>query len=437
MSVVSPPRNRAGSTRSRRPQPETSPVARASRGVQAWAGQVGHAFNTPTASYYTILGCTLTLTVLGLVMVLSSSFVDAMAAGESPFAVFLRQAVYAVVGIPLMLVIARTRAQHVRRSAWWLLIAAALVECLVFVPGLGVRINGNMNWIRIGPVQAQPSEGVKLALILWVAAVLAAKGRLVRQWRHALFPVAVGAGLVFGLVLYGHDMGTTIVLVTIVAAMLFVAGAPVRIFVAGFAAAVLAGVPLVMSSASRMRRVAAFAGGGCDSSDVCYQSLHGKYALATGGITGVNLGQSREKWSYLPEAHNDFIFAVIGEELGLVGTVLLVLLFAVLTLALLRVIRRHESPFIKIATAGILAWVAGQAVINIAVVLGLLPVLGVPLPFVSSGGSALLACLAAMGLALSFARQEPGAAEALAARASARPRLFRGRRPSVRRKKKK
>lgn len=423
MSVASPPR--AGRP-VRRQQQGTNPVRRAGASLAEWFEHRTRAFDTPAASYYIILGATATLTVVGLVMVLSSSAVDSMAAGDSPFSVFVRQAAFAVLGVPVMIIVSRTQAQHVRWSAWPLLLGAAALQALVFVPGLGHGAKGNMNWLKLGPVQFQPSEAAKLALIIWVAAVLANKGRLAQQWRHALFPVVLGAGLLIGLVLYGHDMGTTVVMVMIVAVMLFVAGAPLRIFVVGVLVAALAVIPLVMSSASRMRRVQAFFGGECDAQGVCYQSIHGKYALASGGFFGLGLGESREKWSYLPEAHNDFIFAVIGEELGLLGTLVLVAMFAGLTLALLRIIRRHESPFIKIATAGILAWVVGQAAVNIAVVLGLLPVLGVPLPMVSSGGSALLACLAAMGLALSFARQEPGASEALAARAGTATRLVAG-----------
>lgn len=395
-----------------------------------WFEHRARAFDTPAASYYMILGATTLLTVLGLVMVLSSSAVDAMADGQSPFAIFSKQLAFAIIGVPVMIIVSRTQAQHVRWSAWPLLLAAAALQCLVFVPGIGYGVKGNLNWIKIGPITAQPSEAAKLALIIWMATVLATKGRLAKEWRHALFPVVIGAGLLVGLVLYGHDMGTAVVMVVMIGAMLFVAGAPVRIFVVGGAAVAAAVIPLVLASPSRMQRVSAFLTGKCDVQAVCYQSTHGKYALASGGLFGVNLGGSREKWSYLPEAHNDFIFAVIGEELGLVGTLVVMAMFAGLTLALLRIIRRHESPFIKIATAGILAWVVGQAAINIAVVLGLLPVLGVPLPMVSYGGSALLACLAGMGLALSFARQEPGASEALAARANSATRLIGGFRSS-------
>jgi cell division protein FtsW len=306
-----------------------------------------------------------------------------------------------------------------RRAAWPALLLGLVGQLAVFTP-LGHAVNGNLNWIRIGGFTAQPAEAVKLTLVLWCAAVLATKGPLVRQWRHALLPVAAGAGAAIALVLAGHDVGTAAVLVLIVAVMLFVAGAPLRLFVAGALGALAAAVPLVLISASRLARVTAWFGGDCEGQQlgVCFQSIHGTYALASGGISGLGLGASREKWSYLPEEHNDFILAIIGEELGLIGTFVLMALFAGLTLALLRVIRRHHDPFVKIATAGVLTWLVGQAIINISVVVGVLPVLGVPLPLVSSGGSALIACLAATGVVLAFARAEPGAAHALASRPS-------------------
>ena len=173
---------------------------------------------------------------------------------------------------------------------------------------------------------------------------------------------------------------------------------------------------ITQMSDSRIRRITAFFSDDCDPQKECYQTTRGLYALASGGWTGQGLGESREKWSYLPERHNDFIFAILGEELGLLGTVLVLGLFGVLAVAMTRVIRRHTDPFVQITTAAIAAWVLGQALINIAVVIGLLPVIGVPLPLVSAGGSALITTMVALGVVLSFARNEPGAGEALAAR---------------------
>jgi cell division protein FtsW len=175
---------------------------------------------------------------------------------------------------------------------------------------------------------------------------------------------------------------------------------------------------LAIGSDNRTKRIMDFFSGDCDVTAGCYQTKHGLQALATGGWAGLGLGQSREKWSYLPEAHNDFIFAIIGEELGLIGTLLVLVLIGVLAFAMIRVIARHTDPFAQIVTGGVTAWIVGQALVNMGVVIGLLPVIGVPLPLVSAGGSALITTLVAIGVVISFARTEPGAAEALAARPS-------------------
>ncbi len=228
--------------------------------------------------------------------------------------------------------------------------------------------------------------------------------------------VAMG---VIGLVLLGDDLGTALIMLVLVAGAMFIAGVPLRMFaVAGVLAAVVV-VNLAQSTDSRVKRITAFFSPDCDPKKECYQTTRGLYALASGGLTGEGLGQSRQKWSGLPEGHNDFIFAIIGEELGLLGTVLVLVLFAILAVAMVRVIRRHADPFVQIATAGIAAWVLGQALVNIAVVIGLLPVVGLPLPLVSAGGSALITTLVALGVVVSFARSEPGAPEALRARPGA------------------
>ncbi|PID54236.1 MAG: putative lipid II flippase FtsW [Micrococcales bacterium] len=422
MAVTERPRG-TGQTRSTaRPVPaQRLPLV--PEAVADWVASRTTAFGTPAGSYYVLIGATLALTVFGLVMVLSSSSVNAMDASGSPFSVFVRQVLFALVGLPLMWLLSRVPVRVLRRFAWPALLAGLATQLLVFTP-LGHEVNGNLNWIRIGGFNAQPSEAVKLALVLWVAGVLATKGRLVQQWQHALMPVGLGGGVALALVLLGHDVGTAAVIMLVLGAMLFVAGAPLRLFVVGGLGAFAAAVPLVLSSASRSSRVTAWLSGECeDYAGVCFQAIHGKYALASGGITGLGLGASREKWSYLPEEDNDFIFAIIGEELGLIGTFLLLAFFAAIALAMLRIIRRHNDPFVKIATAGILAWIVGQAIVNIAVVVGVLPVLGIPLPLVSRGGSALVACLAALGVVLGFARQEPGAADVLSTRPTMLSRL--------------
>jgi cell division protein FtsW len=287
-----------------------------------------------------------------------------------------------------------------------------------------VSVKGNRNWISAAGFTMQPSEFCKFALIVWAATVLARKRPLLDQPMHALVPVVPGAVLVLGLVLLGHDLGTSLVVMALVATVLFVAGAPLRLFAIAMLAGGLLVRVMVTSSGNRTNRISTWLSG-CETADStsenfysgCLQARHGMWALASGGWTGVGLGGSREKWGLLPEAHNDFIFAVIGEELGLIGTLAVLGLFAILGYGLFRTVLRTDDMFIKIATSGVLTWVLGQAVINIGAVLGLLPVVGLPLPLVSSGGSALVMTMLALGMVIGFARREPGAPQALAARA--------------------
>ncbi len=372
-------------------------------------------WNSAVTSYYLLTGTTALLLSLGLVMVLSSSAVDSLAAGHSPYAIALNQALYALIGLPLLWLASRTPPKVLKRVAWPLLGAAVFAQVLVFSP-LGVTRNGNRNWLVVGGQSIQPSEAAKIALAIWLAAVLARKRPLLRQWAHVALPVVPVSVLVVGLVLGGHDLGTALILLFVIAGALFVAGVPLRMLAGMGAIAGLVVYQLVEASANRSNRIGSFLSTNCDIAGACYQTQHGLWGLASGGWWGLGLGASREKWSYLPAAHNDFIFAIIGEELGLVGTLLVLVLFGVLALVITRIVHRHKDPFVKIATGAIGCWLLGQALINIGVVIGLLPVVGVPLPLVSAGGSALVTTMVALGILISFARTEPGAAEALAAR---------------------
>lgn len=374
-------------------------------------------WNSAVTSYYVLLGTTTLLLVIGLVMVLSSSSVESLDEGNSPYAVFLDQAKFALIGLPLLVILSRVPVRVMQAFAWPVLGGAIVFQLLVFVPGLGCGEGGNRNWVCVGGMSAQPSEAIKLALAVWLGAVLARKLPLLHEWKHALIPVVPVAGLAVLVVLAGHDLGTALVLLMLVAGALFVAGVPLRMFglaaVAGAAVATL----LTVTSQNRTDRITSWLSTeGCDTSSACYQTLHGGWGLASGGWGGLGLGESREKWSYLPAAHNDFIFAIIGEELGLIGTLLVLGLFGLMALAMVRIIRRHPDPFVQITTGAVLCWIIGQAFVNVAVVIGLAPVIGLPLPLVSAGGSALIMTMAALGVVISFARSEPGAAEALAAR---------------------
>ena len=356
------------------------------------------------------------LVVIGLVMVLSASSVTSYQATNSSFTVFFNQLRYAVVGVIGAWVASRFSLTTWKRLAVPLLVVSIGLQGLVFVPSLGVRVNGNRNWIHIAGQQVQPSEFAKVALVLFGAAVLTKKRRNLGTFMHVAVPLVFPAGgLLLLLVLGGGDLGTGLVLLAILAGMLFVAGVPARMFfLAGAGSAALAAT-LALTSANRMGRIHSWLAG-CTDPTKCFQTIHGQYALADGGWWGVGLGASREKWSWLPEAHNDFIFAVIGEELGLPGTLVIIALFGLLAFSCYRLVLRSDDFFVRVATGGVMVWVLVQAVINIGSVIGLLPVIGVPLPLVSSGGSALMATLFALGMLLSFARNEPGCREALAAR---------------------
>jgi cell division protein FtsW len=378
-------------------------------------------WSSPVTSYYLIAGVTALLLLLGLVMVLSSSTISSIRQNGSPYAVFLEQAQFALMGLPIMLVAARLPVRFYRKAAWPGLILAFGLQLLIFTP-LAVGKNGNKSWVSIPGIGQtfQPSEFVKVALVVWLAAVLAAKRPLLNDPRHVLVPGVLVAVAALGLVLYGRDLGSVLIMIALVAGALYVAGVPMWMFsIAGGAAAV--GVAfLTVTSENRMARLLAFLRiGEVDTQAEGFQTLHGLWGLGTGGISGVGLGASREKWLYLPEAHNDFIFAIIGEELGLLGTLLVLVLFAALAVGLTRVIARHPDPFVKIATGAAAAWILTQSLVNIGVVIGVLPVIGVPLPLLSAGGSALITTMAVLGMVLAFARDEPGAADALTARRGA------------------
>ncbi len=371
-------------------------------------------------SYYLVGGATLLLLALGVVMVLSASSIASIRETGSPYGYFFDQAKFALIGLPAMLVASRIPVAWYRRLAWPALGLGMALQALILTP-LARGEKGNTNWIYVPGLgqTIQPSEFLKLALAVWLGLVLARKSHLLHRWQHVLVPGLVASAGAIGLVLVGRDLGTALVVAGIVAGAMFVAGVPLRWFGAALVAG--AGVVsfLVIDSANRLQRILAVFGGDCDETAACYQTLHGLYGLGTGGISGVGLGASREKWAYLPEAHNDYIFAIIGEELGLLGTLLVLGLFAVLAAGLFRIVRRHPDPFVKITTGAIATWILGQGLINIGVVIGFLPVIGVPLPLVSAGGSALIAILLAMGVVLAFARDEPGAAAGLRARRGA------------------
>lgn len=376
------------------------------RGIGTW-------LNSPAFDFYALIALGTLLVGIGLVMVLSSSSVLNIARGESGFAGFISQGSFAAMGLVGLVIAACLPPGFYRKAAPWLLLLGLVLQGLVHTP-LGWEVAGNRNWIRIGSFTAQPSELVKLSLAVWIGALMANKRRLLHQPGHLLFPLVPGLIVALGLVMWGHDLGTVLVMCMLVAGALWVAGVPRRWFAAGALIGVLGVVVATITSGNRMARIANWLHGECPG-DTCMQYERGLMGLAEGGWWGVGLGESRQKWGRLPAAQDDYIFAIIGEELGLVGTLGVLLLFVLLAFVLLRMITKVDDIFQQVAIGGIASWLLGQAFVNMMVVTGLLPVLGVPLPFISSGGSALIASMLALGVLLSFARHEKGAAQALSA----------------------
>jgi cell division protein FtsW len=390
-------------------RPGGRPTSRPSTGPAAIVA-VKRIFAAETGNFFLLLGATLFLVVLGLVMVLSSSAVESYKASGDFFNGFVRQVLFAAIGVPLMLVAARMPVTFWKKWAGIFVIIAIGLQALVILTPLGTTQGGNRNWISFGSFSAQPSELVKFALVVWLGRTLVRKLPVLEDWRELIMPILPIAGLGIGLVLIGGDLGTTIILGSIVLGALFFAGVRLRFLALPVVLAVIMALIAAFSTHSRQARTEAFMQG-CTSLEqaggVCYQTIQGWWALASGGLFGVGLGNSTAKWSWLPEADNDFIFAIIGEELGLIGAVVVLALFIVIAITLVRIIRANRDPFARITTSAIMVWIIGQAFVNIAVVLGILPVLGVPLPLISAGGSALITSLAAIGIVLSFARHAP------------------------------
>jgi cell division protein FtsW len=391
------------------------------RGLGAVRDRIGvwrALLDRPLTSYYLVLGITTLLLGLGLVMVQSTASVTDLSAGLSPYYDFKKQLLGAAIGLPLMWVAARSRPRLFRAFAYPLLAVAVVGLGLTLLHGVGVSQNGAARWIDIGGQQIQPSEIAKLALVVWGADLLARKDKLgqLADWRHMLVPLMPGTAVLCLLVMTGDDLGTTFILLVIFLALLWVIGTPGRVFGGMLILMALAMMLMIVSAKYRLGRVVGFLDQQGSSTGANWQSTQGKYALGSGGIFGVGLGEGRQKWGYVPESTSDFIFAIIGEELGLIGTLCVTALYGGLAFAGLRIARRVPDLFARLAATGITAWIVVQAVVNIGAVIGVLPITGVPLPLVSAGLSSLLSTLVALGMLMSFARLEPGAREALAAR---------------------
>ena len=357
----------------------------------------------PMGLYYMLLGATLALLLLGLLMVLSASSVLSIKQFGSPYTLAQRQGMFAVLGTILMLIGTRFPVAWWKRLAWPSLILAFTLLVAVLV--IGVEVSGQRNWIDIiGPFRLQPSEFAKLAIVLWSADLLTRKEPMLNRWSHLLVPLLPVTAMMLLLVLLEGDVGNTLLLSVIVCGVLFAAGAPLRLFAALGVLGLLAIAALTIAAPYRMSRFTSWLDPSADPLGDGWQVTQGHYALGTGGWWGVGLGGSREKWGSLPEAHTDFIFPVIGEELGLVGTITVLVLFGVVAFVAFRLVHSAQDTFVRLASAGVGTWIVFQAIVNIGAVLSLLPITGVPLPLVSYGGSSLIPLLIAIGMLLSFAR---------------------------------
>jgi cell division protein FtsW len=358
-------------------------------------------FQAESIYFYRLAGLTIFLVVFGLVMVLSSSSIDSLVANRDAFYVFNRQSLYALAGFFFMVVISAVKLPALRFLVRYALLLGFGMQ--LSVPFIGITVNGNTNWISIFGLTLQPAEFLKVALIMYIAWFVSNREEELDDPKRVLYPILLVGGAALALVMIGRDLGTATIIALIVFGTSAIVGAPLKPLGQIFVLVAIAGVFAATSSASRMARITAWLNPGSPTSEAFnWQYEHGTWALAAGGIFGVGLGNSKMKWSWIPEVENDFIFAVIGEELGLIGALVVIGIFALLISSLIGIMNRSESTFSRVLVVGVIVWIVSQSAVNISVVLGVLPVLGVPLPLISAGGSSMIATLGAIGLVLAI-----------------------------------
>lgn len=369
----------------------------------------------PLASYQLVLGTSGLLLGLGLIMVLSASSVwSHYQADGNQYATFSKQLAFAALGLVGAWVAARLPLAMLRRMATPALFVTVGLILATFIPGVGVAVNGNQNWLPMPlGLSLQPSEFAKLAVALWIAQLYAS--RTLDTTKSIFVPMVPVAGLVAMLVVFQNDLGTALVLFALIAGMLWIAGLPARYMAAAMSGLGVLLLYFVATNPERVNRLLSVFNPTADPQGTGYQAMHSFMGFARGGFWGVGLGGSRQKWGSLPEAHTDFILAVVGEELGLFGSLVILILFLLFAMAGIRIATRTTDPFARYAASGIVIWIMAQAMINIGMVLGLLPVIGIPLPLISYGGSSLLVTLVACGVLLNCATTEPAARQALEA----------------------
>ena len=367
----------------------------------------------PELPYFLIIWSTVFLCALGLTMVLSSSTVTSLQESGNSYSIFIRQFLFLILGAAAAYWAFKVQGKIWLRLAKVSLTISVFILLLPFVPSLGKNINGNRNWIEIGGFTLQPSEFAKFGLILWCAFQLRRVDLVAVKNPMAL--IWPGLVVIEGLIILEKDLGTALLVAIIFGGILFFSGAPIKHFIFVIAAGTIIASVLIFSSNYRMSRFAAL----FDPFDERYykfsgwQPAHSIMGLASGGLWGSGLGASKQKWANLAEAHTDFIFSVIGEELGLLGTLLVLALYAALIYSMLRIALKTKDDFSRYVTAGIACWFIAQVTVNIGSVTSVIPVIGVTLPFISYGGSSLLANLLAVGYVLGVARRTPEIAEGI------------------------
>ncbi len=374
----------------------------------AWLGR-------PMTSFHLIIAVAGLLTTLGLIMVLSASGVRSYGADGSAWVIFGKQVLWTIIGLIACYASLRMSVRFLRRVAFTGYVVTIILLVLVLVPGIGNLANGSRKWFVVAGFSMQPSELAKIAFAIWGAHMLAARRLERASLRELLIPLVPAAVIALALIVAQPDLGQTVSLGIILLALLWYAGLPLRVFGTSLLAVFMAGAILAMSAGYRSDRVRSWMNPENDPQDTGYQARQAKYALAHGGIFGDGLGQGVAKWNYLPNAHNDFIFAIIGEELGFIGAFGLLVLFGLFAYTGMRIARRSADPFLRLLTATTTMWVLGQAFINIGYVIGILPVTGIQLPLISAGGTSTAATLFMIGIMANAARHEPEAVAALRA----------------------
>jgi cell division protein FtsW len=374
----------------------------------AWLGR-------PMTSFHLIIAVATLLVLLGLTMVLSASGVYSYDQDGSPWVVFAKQVLWTVVGLFAFYVAMRMSIQVMRSLAFTGFAVSVVLLVLVLVPGIGKVANGSRGWFVVAGFSMQPSELAKIAFLIWGAHLLAARRMERASLREMLVPLVPAAVIALALIVAQPDLGQTVSLGIILLGLLWYAGLPLRVFLSSLLAVVLSAAVLAMAEGYRSDRVMSWLNPGADSQGSGYQARQARFALANGGVFGDGLGQGAAKWNYLPNAHNDFIFAIIGEELGFVGAAGLLCLFGLFAYTGMRIARRSADPFLRLLTATATLWVMGQVFINVGYVVGLLPVTGLQLPLISAGGTSTATTLLMIGVMANAARHEPEAVAALRA----------------------